>query len=75
MNTVVVAVLGLILFWVEGVILGLVMEVLLIVWMLVAAVIIRTRCRGKWRTNKWYFLTHLNKAENNDTHIYIINTS
>ena len=52
MNTVVVTVLGLIVFWVGGVILGLVMKVLLIVWMLVATVIIQIRCREK---NKWYF--------------------
>ena len=45
MNTVVDTVLGLIVFWVEGVILGLVMKVLLIVWILVAAVIIQMRCR------------------------------
>ena len=43
MNTVVVTVLGLIAFCVEGVI----MKVLLIVWMYVAAVIIQTRFRGK----------------------------
>ena len=47
MNTVVDTVLGLIVFWVDGVILGLVMKVLLIVWMIVAAVIIQTRCREK----------------------------
>ena len=45
MNTVADTVLGLIVFWVGGVILGLVMKVLLIVWILVAAVIIQTRCR------------------------------
>ena len=39
MNTVLVTVLGLIVFWAEGVILGLVMKVLLIVGILVAAVI------------------------------------
>ena len=47
----VVTVLGLIVFWVGGVILGLVMKVLLIVRILVAAVIIQKRCRGKSRTN------------------------
>ena len=47
----VVTVLGLIVFWVGGVILGLVMKVLLIVRILVAAVIIQKRCGGKSRTN------------------------
>ena len=72
MNTVVVTVLGLIVFWVGGVILGLVMKVLLIVWILVAAVI-QTRCREKSSMSKWYFLPHLNKANNNLTHIYNYN--
>ena len=67
MNTVVVTVLGLIIFLVERIILGLVMKVLLIVWMLVAAVIIQTRCREKGSMNKWYFF---NKAQNNVTRIY-----
>ena len=44
MNTVVVTVLGLIVFCVEGVI----MKVLLIVWMYVAAVIIQTRGKVLW---------------------------
>ena len=45
------SVVTVIVFWVGGVILGLVMKVLLIVRILVAAVIIQKRCRGKSRTN------------------------